>query len=312
MSSAAYNPIRGISFKLISVAFFLVMQTCIKSAGPDVPAGQISFFRSTFAIVPIVIYLAWLRSLSSAFYTKNLTGHFKRGFLGIVSMICGFYGLTLLPLPEFIAIGYASPLMAVVFAAVMLKETVRIYRWSAVIVGMTGVIIILWPKLTLLQEGGFAAGEGIGALSVLLGAVLGGLAMVQVRQLVVTEKTATIVLYFSLTGSLLSALSLPFDWEWLNMQQTMLLMTCGVAGGIAQILLTESYRHAEVSTIAPFEYSSILFGIAISYVLFGDIPTVTMLVGTAIVVSAGIFIIFREHQLGLARKAARKASTPQG
>ncbi|MCM2433591.1 DMT family transporter [Agrobacterium rosae] len=312
MSAAAYNPIRGISFKLISVAFFLVMQTCIKAAGPDVPAGEITFFRSTFAIVPIVIYLAWLRSLSSAFYTKNLAGHFKRGFLGIVSMICGFYGLSLLPLPEFIAIGYASPLMAVVFAAVLLGETVRVYRWSAVLVGMTGVVVILWPKLTLLQAGGFAAGEGIGALAVLLGAVLGGLAMVQVRQLVVTEKTATIVLYFSLTGSLLSALSLPFDWEWLDMKQTILLMSCGIAGGIAQIFLTESYRHAEVSTIAPFEYSSILFGITVSYVLFGDIPTMTMLIGTGIVISAGIFIIFREHQLGLARKAARKASTPQG
>ncbi|POO57034.1 DMT family transporter [Agrobacterium rosae] len=312
MSAAAYNPIRGISFKLISVAFFLVMQTCIKAAGPDVPAGEITFFRSTFAIVPIVIYLAWLRSLSSAFYTKNLAGHFKRGFLGIVSMICGFYGLSLLPLPEFIAIGYASPLMAVVFAAVLLGETVRVYRWSAVLVGMTGVVVILWPKLTLLQAGGFAAGEGVGALAVLLGAVLGGLAMVQVRQLVVTEKTATIVLYFSLTGSLLSALSLPFDWEWLDMKQTILLMSCGIAGGIAQIFLTESYRHAEVSTIAPFEYSSILFGITVSYVLFGDIPTMTMLIGTGIVISAGIFIIFREHQLGLARKAARKASTPQG
>ncbi|KAA3514648.1 DMT family transporter [Agrobacterium rosae] len=312
MSAAAYNPIRGISFKLISVAFFLVMQTCIKAAGPDVPAGEITFFRSTFAIVPIVIYLAWLRSLSSAFYTKNLAGHFKRGFLGIVSMICGFYGLSLLPLPEFIAIGYASPLMAVVFAAVLLGETVRVYRWSAVLVGMTGVVVILWPKLTLLQAGGFAAGEGIGALAVLLGAVLGGLAMVQVRQLVVTETTATIVLYFSLTGSLLSALSLPFDWEWLDMKQTILLMSCGIAGGIAQIFLTESYRHAEVSTIAPFEYSSILFGITVSYVLFGDIPTMTMLIGTGIVISAGIFIIFREHQLGLARKAARKASTPQG
>ncbi|WP_416408822.1 DMT family transporter [Agrobacterium rosae] len=312
MSAAAYNPIRGISFKLISVAFFLVMQTCIKAAGPDVPAGEITFFRSTFAIVPIVIYLAWLRSLSSAFYTKNLAGHFKRGFLGIVSMICGFYGLSLLPLPEFIAIGYASPLMAVVFAAVLLGETVRVYRWSAVLVGMTGVVVILWPKLTLLQAGGFAAGEGIGALAVLLGAVLGGLAMVQVRQLVVTEKTATIVLYFSLTGSLLSALSLPFDWEWLDLKQTILLMSCGIAGGIAQIFLTESYRHAEVSTIAPFEYSSILFGITVSYVLFGDIPTMTMLIGTGIVISAGIFIIFREHQLGLARKAARKASTPQG
>lgn len=312
MSADIYNPIRGISFKLTSVAFFLVMQTCIKAAGPDVPAGQISFFRSAFAIIPIVIYLMWLRSLRSAFHTENLFGHFKRGFLGILSMICGFYGLTLLPLPEFIAIGYASPLMAVVFAALMLGEKVRIYRCSAVLVGMIGVIIILWPKMTLLQQGGFAATEGIGALAVLTGAMLGGLAMVQVRQLVVTEKTATIVLYFSLTGALISAISMPFGWEWLSLKQAVLLISSGIAGGIAQILLTESYRHAEVSTIAPFEYSSILLGICVSYFLFGDVPTITMLIGTFIVICAGIFIIFREHQLGLQRKAARKASTPQG
>ncbi|QCI98311.1 DMT family transporter [Agrobacterium larrymoorei] len=312
MSADIYNPIRGISFKLTSVAFFLVMQTCIKAAGPDVPAGQISFFRSAFAIIPIVIYLMWLRSLRSAFHTENLFGHFKRGFLGILSMICGFYGLTLLPLPEFIAIGYASPLMAVVFAALMLGEKVRIYRCSAVLVGMIGVIIILWPKMTLLQQGGFAAAEGIGALAVLTGAILGGLAMVQVRQLVVTEKTATIVLYFSLTGALISAISMPFGWEWLSLKQAVLLISSGIAGGIAQILLTESYRHAEVSTIAPFEYSSILLGICVSYFLFGDVPTITMLIGTSIVICAGIFIIFREHQLGLQRKAARKASTPQG
>jgi drug/metabolite transporter (DMT)-like permease len=312
MNADTSNPIRGITLKLISVAFFLVMQTCIKAAGPDVSAGQITFFRSAFAIIPIVIYLAWLKSLASAFHTNNLFGHFKRGFLGILSMICGFYGLTLLPLPEFIAIGYASPLLAVVFAAFLLGEAVRIYRWSAVCVGMIGVIIILWPKMTLLQQGGLEAGEGIGAIAVLVAAALGGLAMVQVRQLVVSEKTATIVLYFSLTGTLLSLFSLPFGWIWLDFKQTVLLIGCGIAGGVAQIFLTESYRNAEVSTIAPFEYSSIILGIAVSYVLFGDIPTSTMLIGTAIVILAGIFIIFREHQLGLARKAARKASTPQG
>ncbi|MGP4803611.1 DMT family transporter [Agrobacterium tumefaciens] len=312
MSADTYNPVRGIVLKLTSVAFFLVMQTCIKAAGPDVPAGQITFFRSAFAILPIILYLAWLRSLTRAFHTSNLFGHFKRGFLGILSMMCGFYGLTLLPLPEFIAIGYASPLMSVVFAAVMLGETVRVYRWSAVVVGMMGVVIILWPKMTLLQNGGLEASESIGALAVLFGAVLGGLAMVQVRQLVVTERTPTIVLYFSLTGTLISAFSMPFGWEWLDMKQASLLISAGIAGGIAQILLTESYRHAEVSTIAPFEYSSILLGICVSYVLFGDVPTLTMLIGTSIVVCAGIFIIFREHQLGLQRKAARKASTPSG
>jgi drug/metabolite transporter (DMT)-like permease len=108
----------------------------------------------------------------------------------------------------------------------------------------------------------------------------------------------------------LSLVSVPFGWSALDAKQAVLLITSGICGGVAQIFLTESYRHAEVSTIAPFEYSSIVFGIAVSYILFGDIPTLTMLIGTAIVIFAGIFIIFREHQLGLARRAARKASTP--
>jgi drug/metabolite transporter (DMT)-like permease len=203
-------------------------------------------------------------------------------------------------------------LLAVVFAALLLKETVRVYRWSAVLVGMVGVLIILWPKMTMLQQGGVQSEEAIGALAVMVAATLGGLAMIQVRQLVYTEKTATIVIYFSLTASMFSLVSLPFGWIWLEFKPAILLMVCGVCGGIAQIFLTESYRHADVSTVAPFEYSSILFGIVVSYILFGDIPTSSMLAGTAIVVSAGIFIIFREHQLGLARKAARRASPPQG
>lgn len=312
MSVAATNPIRGISFKILSVMLFLMMQTCIKSAGADIPAGQITFYRSAFALVPILLYLAWLKDLPGAFYTRNPFGHFKRGVLGILSMACGFYGLVHLPMPDAIALGYASPLMAVIFAALVLREKIRVYRWTAVFFGMVGVIVILFPKLTLLREGGFGSSEGMGAISVLMAAILAGLAMIQVRQLVASEKTATIVVYFSLTGAALSLFSLPFGWVSLGLTDTLLLIACGVFGGVAQLFLTESYRHAEVSTIAPFEYSSIIIGIAISYVMFGDVPTLTMLVGTAIVVSAGIFIIYREHQLGLSRRAAKKASTPQG
>ena len=95
------------------------------------------------------------------------------------------------------------------------------------------------------------------------------------------------------------------------MQATLLVMA-GIAGGVAQILLTESYRHADMSTIAPFEYTSMLLGLVIGYMLFGDIPSSEMMTGAVIVISAGIFIIYRERQLGLARARARKASTPQG
>ncbi len=306
------HPLKGIFLKISSVVVFVAMSTLIKAAGNGIATGQITFYRSAFAMVPILGYLAFTGSLRTAFHTKDIFGHLARGFVGIVSMSFGFYGLVHLPLPEAIAIGYAMPLLAVVFAAIFLKETVRVYRWTAVLIGLVGVMIITWPRLTLLDHGGLGAAEALGALSVLTSAALGAVAMVLVRKLVMREKTHTIVLYFSLSAACFSLLTVPFGWEPLPWSSFLLLMLAGFCGGVAQLLLTQSYRHADMSTIAPFEYTSILLGIVIGYFLFDDIPTSTMLLGTAIVVCAGIFIIWREHQLGLERRGARKHITPQG
>jgi drug/metabolite transporter (DMT)-like permease len=131
----------------------------------------------------------------------------------------------------------------------------------------------------------------------------------QVRRLVQTERTETIVLFFFITGSVLSLLTLPFGWVWPTLEQTAILVLAGIAGGVGQILLTASYRHAEMSVIAPFEYTSLLLGLAVGYFAFGDVPTLPMLGGAAIVIASGIFIIFREHRLGLDRHKARQASS---
>ena len=312
MDADDVSPMKGIVLKVLSVVVFVCMSTCIKAAGNGIATGQITFYRSAFAMVPILVFLACRGQLRDAFRTRNVSGHLARGFVGILSMSCGFYGLVHLPLPEAIAIGYAMPLLAVAFAAIFLGEIVRLYRWSAVVIGMVGVLIITWPRLTLFEEGGFGSGEALGAVAVLLSATLGAIAMVLVRKLVQKERTHTIVLYFSLSASVYSLATVPFGWVAMSWQAFFLLMLAGFCGGIAQILLTESYRHADMSTIAPFEYTSIVLGMIIGYVLFGDVPTGTMLAGTAIVVGAGIFIIYREHQLGLERKGARKHVTPQG
>ncbi len=305
------NPLRGIAMKIVSVSVFVAMSALIKAAG-QLPAGQIVFFRSFFAILPILAMLAWRHELRTALHTANPLGHIARGVVGVGAMGLGFFALTRLPLPEAITLNYAQPLLVVVFSALFLGETIRVYRWTAVAVGLVGVVIISWPKLTLFSEGGFGSTQALGAAAVLAGAVLSGLAMVQVRQLVKTERTPTIVFYFSLSGALLSLLSLPFGWTALTGEQAMLLIGAGICGGIAQIFLTESYRHADVSAVAPFEYTSFILGIAIAFVIFDDVPTAPMIIGTAITVAAGIFIVYRERRLGLERKAARKASAPPG
>ncbi|WP_425284673.1 DMT family transporter [Mesorhizobium qingshengii] len=298
--------------KIVSVAVFVGMQTCIKAAG-TVPAGQIVFFRSFFAIFPIIAFLAFRGKLGTAFSTRRPLNHIARGVVGVCAMGLGFFALTRLPLPEAITLNYAQPLLVVVFSSIFLGEAIRVYRWSAVAVGLVGVLIISWPELTLLRSGAALGDqEVLGVIAALLAAAISAIAMLLVRNLVQSERTATIVLWFSVTASVMALLSLPFGWQALTPLQAALLVAAGFCGGLGQILMTAAYRHAEASVVAPFEYTSMILGVAVGYLVFGDIATLNMLVGGLIVVAAGIFIIWRERRLGLERTRTRKAALPQG
>lgn len=306
------RPLTGILLKVCSVVSFVVMSSLIKASG-DVFAGQIVFFRSLFAIIPVVAVMAWRKELATAFYTRRPFSHVARGLVGVTSMGLGFYALTKLPLPEWIAINYAQPLIVVVFSALFLSETVRVFRWTAVAVGFAGVIVVSWPKLTLITSGSpMGQGEAVGVIAVLLGAAVSAVAQLLVRRLLLTEKSATIVFWFSITSTAAGLATLPFGWSPLSLAQACFLIGTGLCGGIGQILMTESYRHADMSTIAPFEYTSMLLGIAIGYFVFSEVPTLYTIVGGTIVVGAGLFIIWREQKLGLATAAARKVTSTQG
>lgn len=305
------NAMTGIGFKLASVCVFLGMSSLLK-ASDGVPAGQLVFFRSFFAILPILVYLAYRRELIVGVKTAHPLSHLMRGVVGTGGMITGFYALTQLPLPEAITINYATPLLIVVFSALFYHEQVRLYRWSAVVVGLVGVIIIISPRLTVFTGGvGDMSGTTLGAISALVSCCFAATAMVLVRRLVDTERSATIVLYFSITSSIFGLMTLPLGWVMPTPEQWALLVGAGIFGGIGQILLTESYRHADMSVIAPFEYASLLLSVAVGYFLFSEVPTLEMLVGGAIVVGSGIFIIYREHRLGLERKRSNEVSPPQ-
>ncbi|RCS23267.1 DMT family transporter [Phyllobacterium salinisoli] len=294
----------GIGFKVASVCVFVGMSSLLK-ASEGIPVGQLVFFRSFFAIFPVLVYLAFTHQLQGVFHTKERLSHVWRGLVGVCSMGFTFYALTKLPLPEAIALNYASPLFVVVFSAILLHETVRVYRWSAVVIGLVGVVVILWPRLSIFSSGQLGIDEALGAGAALAGAGMSAIAMLLVRRLVQTERTPTIVIYFSLTSSIIGLLTLPFGWVMPTPMQAFMLIAAGFAGGIAQIFLTQCYRYAEMSTIAPFEYTSMLLGLAIGYLIFGEVPTLQMIIGSTIVIGAGIFIIYREHQLAVAERNRR-------
>ena len=306
------SSVRGILSKLISVAMFIIMSSLIKATSADIPPGEAVFFRSFFALPVIFIWLWLWGDLRSGLRVISPMGHFWRGFAGTAAMGLFFTGLGLLPLPEVTAISYAAPLLTVVFAAMFLGETVRAFRLAAVTIGLVGVIIILSPRLTVMSGAEAEVATALGAILVFTGAVFSALAQVYLRKLAPTEEISAIVFYFTITSTFLSLLSLPFGWVVPTPSQAVLLILAGLLGGLGQIFLTSSYRFAEASVVAPFDYASILGALIIGYFIFDEVPGTAMMLGVSLVICAGILIIWRERQLGLQRGHARRGMTPQG
>ncbi len=303
------SPFRGIALKLCSVFLFTIMASLIKATADLVPPGEAVFFRSFFAMPIIVGWLALRGDLKTGFKVNRPIGHFWRGAIGVTAMGFGFASLGFLPLPEVTAIGYAAPMLTVIFAAILLGERLRMFRMAAVVLGLVGVVVVMWPRLSVDEIDDVAL---LGMICILISAVLRALVQIHIRKLVATEETSAIVFYFSLTATLFSLLSLPFGWTWPGMPAVVMLIVSGLVGGIAQIFLTASYKHAEAALLAPFDYASILFAILFGYVFFDEVPTQMVLAGSAIVMAAGGLIIWRERQLGLKRGKARPGLTPQG
>jgi drug/metabolite transporter (DMT)-like permease len=306
------QPLRGIFFKLIAVMCFITMTSLIKAVSADVPPGEAVFFRSFCALPIILAWLAMRGDLRTGLRVENPMDHVWRGFIGTMAMGSMFAGLAFLPLPEVTALGYAMPLLVVVFAAMFLNERVGVFRIGAVALGLIGVLIVLAPRVTSLGGDTVRTMEAVGALIVILGAVCGALAQIFIRKMVQTEQVSAIVFWFSCTSTGMALLTLPFGWVLPTPAQAAMLVCAGLIGGVGQIFLTSSYRFADASLVAPFDYASMLFAILIGYFIFDEVPTLQMLGGAALIVFAGLIIILRERQLGIQRDKARQAKLPHG
>jgi drug/metabolite transporter (DMT)-like permease len=247
----------------------------------------------------------------TAVRTSRPFGHLGRGMISVSGMFFNFAALARLPIVDVTTITFAGPLITVALAAIFLKERVRIYRWSAVAVGFVGVIVMLWPHLDLARYTNAASSAAtLGALFALASAFTNAGSVVQTRRLTDTETTSSIVFYFSLFCTIGGLLTLPFGWIVPSAPQLAALIALGVIGGLSHILLTESYRHAPASLVAPLDYTALLWAFILGYWFFDELPTTTVYIGSAIVAGSGLFVIWRERQLGLERARARAASGP--
>jgi drug/metabolite transporter (DMT)-like permease len=265
------------------------------------------FFRSAFAMIPVMTIYAWRGELGTAFRTGRPLGHVARGLISVVGMFLNFAALARLPLVDATAISFAAPFITVALAALILKERVRTYRWCAVAAGFAGVVVMLWPYLDVgALVASASSATTVGAACAVAAAFTNSGATIQTRRLTDSETTSSIVFYFSLICGLAGHVSLPFAWHPPTAEELAALIAIGIIGGLSHIFLTESYRYAPASVVAPFDYVSLLWAFFFGYVLFGEVPSSFVYAGAAVVAGSGLFVIWRERSLGTKNKRSRK------
>ncbi|WP_170770764.1 DMT family transporter [Ruegeria lacuscaerulensis] len=308
-SLTSHRPALAVGLKLGALFLFTAMAALVKALSDTFPPGEMVFFRSLFAIPVIIGWLLWRGELAQGLITRKPMGHVWRGVLGTSAMGLTFTGLALLPLPEVTAIGYATPIFTLILAAVILGERIRMIRIGAVSLGLLGVLIMIWPRL---GGNNMESTATLGALCVLVATMARGFVQIHIRQLVQVDHPAAVAFYFSVTATLLSALTAFWGWTAPALEQTLILALVGLTGGVAQILVTTSYKFAQASMLAPYDYTTMLFAVVIGYVWFDELPTLVMLGGAALVIAGNVVVILRERQLGLERAKARSVTDPKG
>lgn len=256
---------KGIALRILSGLLFTLMSLCVKLIGSAVPLGQIVFFRSAVAMLPLVVFL-WLRGeFPAGLHTTRPWGHVLRSGLGAAAMFTSFATIARLPLAEVTLLGYLAPLILVLLAAVVLGERITTPRALGVALGFLGVLVLTLPELGNGPiDAARATGLGLGVAT----AVLTAAAYVQVRRLSATESPGAIAFYFVLVASAASLLTIPAGWVVPAPKDLALLMAAGLCGGGAHIAMTLSFRLAEVSRLAAFEYLTLLWAGLIDLILW--------------------------------------------
>jgi drug/metabolite transporter (DMT)-like permease len=284
---------RGIVYVVASIFVFALTNALIKWLVARYSVVEIVVFRSTFALVPC-IYLVATRGGILALRTKRLHQHITRSVLQFVSMICIFTAFGLMPLADAVAITFASPLFLTMLSIPLLGEQVGIYRWSAVIVGFVGVLTMVQPGPGLLHSG---------ALFPLANALINACVTIAIRRMTLTEASTTLVFYQTLVTGVIALVLVPFFWVTPDLVDLALFSATGLLSGIAQFWWMQGCRYVPAAVAAPFSYTSMIWSLALGYLVWSDVPSAAVLAGATIVIASGLYILYRET----IRRAAKPA-----
>jgi drug/metabolite transporter (DMT)-like permease len=273
-------------------ALYAVTSALIKMMAASFPTAEIVFFRS-FVAVLVTLPLLWRRGGLVALRTRHPWSHAARMVTGFSSMVTSYYGFATLPLAINTALGFVMPLTLTALSVPMLHEHVGWRRWLAISVGLAGVLVVVRPWR-------HAAGAMplIPVAIVLFSVVTWALSMISIRQMGSSgESNLAITLWFSIGCAVLgAALAVPV-WRTPDLLGLGGMVAIGVVSGLAQLVMTEGYRSAAPSIVAPFEYGAILYTTALGMGFWGEFPDLWNIVGIVIIIGSGLYIWHRETRV---------------
>jgi drug/metabolite transporter (DMT)-like permease len=284
----------GILYMVGATTLFAASSAASKWLVASYPIGEVLFTRTAVALVTCALFIMPHTGLA-VFRTQRLRHHVLRSVSQGCSQSFLLIAFSLMPLAGAIAINFSSPLFATLASALLLKEAVGLARWAALLVGFCGVLIVTTPGAETFQ---------IGALFALANAVLYGSVTVGVRSMTATESAETLTLSQLTLLTLFFALLLPFGWVAPTPIDAGWILFNGVSNAVGQYWWTRALHLAPASAVAPFYYLSLIWASVLGFAIWGDVPTVSLVIGSAVVVASGLFLLWRESNARAAKLPA--------
>ena len=285
------NPNRGnlysINAMLIAMAMFSLMDAVMKLLSARYPAMQVAALRGLCSLPLVFAYVAWRGAFGSALKVRWPL-HFLRGALGIAMLFLFTFGLRQVSLAEAYSIVFIAPAMITALSVVFLKESVNASRWVAVVVGLIGVVVVLRPT-----GGGMLT---LGGLALLAAAVCYSVSAIVGRVISRTDRSEHMVLWLMLMLGGGAALLAAPDWVAIGAADTYLLLALAITGFLGQLAITEAFNHGQASRTAPFEYSGLAWAVGLDWLLWTALPDRYTIVGAAIIIASGIYLVRRERE----------------
>lgn len=288
MSTRLNQPIKGITFAVFAVFVLTLQDAFVKMLTSDFSVVQILCVRSAMMSIPI-FFLVLFTYGWVGFHTHRPIAHLLRLSLNMMAFLAFFFGLSRLPLADAIALLLSAPIFMALLSGPLLGERVTGRLWVVIVVGFVGVVLMANPT---------AKGADLVGVGAILGAsVAYALWMLHTRYLSSTERSETMVFYTAVGSATTTALIMPMLWRQPSAGELGLLALLGIMSSVGHFCLVQAYRYAPVYVVGPFDYTSLVWGILIGYIVWRDMPSAQMLAGATLVVAGGLYLFHRQRRI---------------